>query len=132
MLLTPTYHVFDLFKVHHDAKRLNVAFTSPLYKNGDAKIQALNISASIDSAGVVHISFVNIDPSNKISFRAALPGVKWTNVTGQILTSSKLTDVNSFDKPEAVKIMPFTGAKKEGNDLVVELPAKSVVVLELK
>ncbi len=131
-LLTPTYHVFDLFKVHHDAKRLNVAFTSPMYKNGDAKIQALNISASIDSAGVVHISFVNIDPNNKISFRAAMPGVKWTNVTGQILTSAKLTDVNSFDKPENLKIQSFASAKKEGNDLVLDLPAKSVVVLELK
>ena len=51
---------------------------------------------------------------------------------GQILSSSKLTDVNSFDKPENLKIQPFTAAKKEGNELVVELPAKSVVVLELK
>jgi alpha-N-arabinofuranosidase len=103
-----------------------------LYKNGDASVPALNISASQDSTGAVHISFVNIDPNNKISFRAAMPGVKWTTVKGQILTSAKLTDINSFDKPEAVKIQPFTTAKKEGNDLVVELPAKSVVVLELK
>lgn len=132
MLLTPTYHVFDLFKVHHDAKRLNVTFTSPQYSNGDLKIPALNISASLDTTGAVHISFVNIDPTNKIIFRAAIPGVKWTSVKGQILTSAKLTDINNFDKPEAVKIMPFTTAKKEGNDLVVELPAKSVVVLELK
>jgi len=109
-----------------------VAFSSPQYKNGEAKLPALNVSASQDSTGAVHISFVNIDPNNKISFRAALPGVKWTTVSGQILTSAKLTDVNSFDKPENLKIQSFANAKKEGNELVVELPAKSVVVLELK
>jgi hypothetical protein len=31
-----------------------------------------------------------------------------------------------------VKPAVFDGAKKDGDDLVVELPAKSVVVLELK
>jgi alpha-N-arabinofuranosidase len=132
MLLTPTYHVFDMFKVHQDARRLNVNFTSPEYRNGEAKIAALNISASVDADGIVHISFVNVDPNNKISFRAAIPGVKWTTAKGQILSSAKLTDINSFDKPDAVKIQPFTGAKKDGNDLLVELPAKSIVVVELR
>src|SRR4028118_777601 len=31
MILTPTYHVFDLYKVHQDAKYLPVQFTSPNY-----------------------------------------------------------------------------------------------------
>ena len=132
ILLTPTYFVFDLYKVHMDAKKLDINFKSPDYTSEDKKIPALNISASQDSAGVTHISLVNLDPNKKITLQTALVGVNWKTVQGQILTSAKLTDVNTFENPGNIKIMPFTGAKKTGDQLEVELPAKSIVVLELK
>jgi alpha-N-arabinofuranosidase len=53
-------------------------------------------------------------------------------VTGQILTSERFTDINTFREPEKVKPVAFTGMKKQGGELVIALPAKSVVVLELK
>lgn len=132
MLLTPTYHVFDLYKAHMDAKLLPVNFKSPDYKVDDKTLPAINVSASQDSTGAVHISIVNIDPNKKITLKSGLVGISWKSVSGQILTSAQLTDINSFEKPETVKIANFKGAKKEGNDLVVEVPAKSVVMLELK
>lgn len=132
MLLTPTYHVFDMYKAHMDAKKLNISFVSPDYKMEDKKIPALNISASQDSTGAVHITLVNIDPSKTISLKTALPGINFKIVTGQILTSKKLIDINSFENPNNIHIAPFSGAKKAGEELVVELPAQSVVVLELK
>ncbi|MEO6722679.1 MAG: alpha-L-arabinofuranosidase C-terminal domain-containing protein [Ferruginibacter sp.] len=132
MLLTPTYHVFDLYKVHQDAKLLHVNFNSPDYTMDDKKIPAINVTASQDASGAVHISLVNLDPNKKISIRTTLAGINWKSVQGQILTSKKLTDVNSFENPNTVKIVPFNGAKKEGDLLVVDLPAQSVVMLELK
>jgi alpha-N-arabinofuranosidase len=53
-------------------------------------------------------------------------------VQGQILTSAKFTDINTFDQPNKVHSTAFTGAKKSGNELVVEMPPASIVVLELK
>jgi alpha-N-arabinofuranosidase len=132
MLLTPTYHVFDLYKVHQDAKLLPVQFTSPDYTMGDEKIPAVNASASRDSAGAVHITLVNLDPAKKITVRTSLNDISWKNVSGQILTSAKLTDINTFENPDKVHIVKFNGAKKEGNNLAVELPAQSIVMLELK
>jgi alpha-N-arabinofuranosidase len=132
MLLTPTYHVFDLYKVHQDAKLLQVQFFSPDYSFGKAKLPAVNASASRDSTGAVHISLVNIDPSRKIVVRTKLPGISWKTVEGQVLTSPKFTDINSFDQPGKVRLTSFSGAKRQGDELVVELPALSVVVLELK
>lgn len=131
MLLTPTYYVFDLYKIHQDAKFIPVQFESPDYSVGDQKIPALNISASKDSLGAIHISLVNLDPSKNLTIKAALDD-NWKTVTGQILTSKNLTDINTFDKPVNVKSTMFNKAKKEGNNLIVELPAQSVVVLELK
>ena len=132
MLLTPTYHAFDLFKAHMDAKMLPVNFNSPDYVVNGKKIPAINMSASQDSSGAIHITIVNLDPNKKISLKSNLVGVKWKTASGQVLTSKKLTDYNSFENKEVVKISPFTGAKKDGENLVVELPAQSIVLLELK
>jgi alpha-N-arabinofuranosidase len=132
MLLTPTYHVFDLYKVHQDARYLPIKLNTPDYENGGDKLPAINASASIDSNKVIHISLVNIDANKSINIRTSLKGLKWNSVSGQILTSAKLTDVNTFADPNKLKIVGFTGASKQGDDLVADLPAHSVVVLTLK
>jgi alpha-N-arabinofuranosidase len=132
MLLTPTYHVFDLYKVHQDAHSLVLKLNSPDYVYGGEKIPAVNASASRDSLGSVHISLVNIDPSKKVTVRIGLQGLPSKNVQGQLLTSGKYTDINTFSQPDKVHLTTFSGAKKDGSDLVVEMPAKSIVVLELK
>ena len=75
---------------------------------------------------------VNIDPLKSISLRTVLPGIKFKTVTGQILTSKKVTDINTFENPGNIKITAFNGAKKSGEELVLDLPAQSVVTLELK
>jgi alpha-N-arabinofuranosidase len=121
-----------MYKVHHDAKMLPVKFTSPDYVLGDQRLSALNVSASMDSTGVVHISLVNIDPNNTVTLSTTLNQIKWSTVTGDVLTSAKITDINTFDKPETVKIAKFTGTKKTGDLLNVVLPAKSVVLLTIK
>lgn len=132
MLLTPTYHVFDLYKVHQDAKYLSVKFTGPDYALGDQKIPALNVSASRDAKGAIHITMVNLDPSRNLQLRSTLGNVQWQSVQGSIVTSAKVTDINTFEKPDKIHVQPFLGASKQGGDLLVELPAKSVVMLELR
>jgi alpha-N-arabinofuranosidase len=132
LLLTPTYHVFDLYKVHQDAKLLPLTFTSPDYTMGDQKIPALNASASRDSLGAIHITLVNLDPNKKMSLQTSLNGLQWSTVYGQVVTSAKITDINTFENPNKIHVEKFAGASKQGNNLLVDLPAQSVVMLELK
>ena len=132
MVLTPTYHVFDLYKVHQDAKYLPVQFTSLDYIMGDQRIPALNVSASRDTTGAIHITMVNLDPNKNLQLKSTLGNVQWKNVNGSVVTSAKVTDINTFEKPNNIHVQPFSGARKQGNDLLVELPPKSVVALELK
>jgi alpha-N-arabinofuranosidase len=75
---------------------------------------------------------VNIDPLKTIAVRTSFEGSSWKNVTGNILTSDKFNDVNTFENPDKIKVATFSGAKKDKDELVVSLPPKSVVVLELK
>jgi alpha-N-arabinofuranosidase len=107
-------------------------FTSPQYTVEGQSVSAINASASIDSTGVVHITLVNVDPTKKINVNTALSGLKWSKVTGRILSSGKFNDYNSFDNPNKIIVKPFTGAKKSGSQLNVELPPLSVVELEIK
>jgi alpha-L-arabinofuranosidase len=132
MLLTPTYHIFDMYKVHQDARYLPMQLTAPDYVVDGKKIPAVNVSASQDASGKIHISLVNLDLHNNITISTSLKDIKWKTVTGQILTSANITDINTFDQPNKLQLATFNGAKKDGYNLVVVLPAKSVVTLELE
>jgi len=132
MLLTPTYYVFDLYKVHQDARLLPLKITSPWYRKDSIKVKAVNASASVDTAGTIHISLVNLDPNQSITITAALPGSKKGRIDGQILTSAKFTDINTFDEPLKIKLVAFTAATIKENKLKAELPPMSVVMLTIK
>jgi alpha-L-arabinofuranosidase len=132
MVLTPTYYVFDLYKVHQDAKLLPLKIVSPNYVFNMESIPAVNVSASIDNNNTVHITLVNLDPTNRIPVTISIADLKLNSVSGQILTSEKFNDVNTFQKPDNVTPKQFTAAKKNGENIVVEMPAKSIVMLELK
>nr|WP_294944372.1 alpha-L-arabinofuranosidase C-terminal domain-containing protein [uncultured Mucilaginibacter sp.] len=131
MILTPTYHIFDMYQVHQDAKYLNIKLNSPDYEVDGNKIPAVNVSASRDASGKIHISLVNLDLHNTINISTSLKDINWSTVKGTVLTSANITDVNTFEQPNKLQLQKFTGAKKDGDKLVVALPAKSVVTLEL-
>lgn len=131
MILTPTYHVLEMYNVHQDATLLPLELKTTDYTFGSDKLPAISASASKDKNGVVHISLVNIDPKKAQDITITLDG-KATGVTGRILASSSMTDHNTFENPEKVKPVAFKGAQLKGSNLQVKLPACSVVVLELK
>ena len=131
MTVTPTYHVFEMFKVHQDATSLPVDLQTPAYAFGGDSIPAVSASASRDAAGQVHLSLVNADPHRATRLACAL-GRAAGSVTGRILTAETMQAHNTFDQPEAVKPAPFTAFTAAGGSLTVDLPAKSVVVLEIR
>jgi alpha-N-arabinofuranosidase len=132
MILTPTYHVMEMYNVHQDAKLLPIEVKSNDYVFGNEKLQAVSASASVDASGVAHFSLVNIDSKNQQSVSIQLSGSKYKTITGRILTSSKLQDHNTFETPDKIKPVEFKNAKLKGDELTVQLPPFSVVVLELK
>ena len=132
MLLTPTYYIFDMYKVHQDAKYLPMQLTSPDYVFDGIKVPAINGSASQDASGKVHISLVNLDLHHDISITTGIKDMQWKTVSGQIVTSPNITDIDTFQQPDKVKPVVFTGVKREGNNLMVLIPAKSAVMLELQ
>jgi alpha-N-arabinofuranosidase len=132
MLLTPTYHVMEMYNIHQDAVLLPVTVATNDFVFGSEKLPAVSVSASRDSAGRMHVSLVNIDAKKTQDVSVNLGGLKAKTVTGRILASSKISDHNTFAKPDAVKPAVFSGASLKGSSLSVKLPPFSVVVLEVK
>jgi len=132
MLLTPTYHVMEMYTVHHEATMIPMELKSGDYVFGTDKLQAISASASRDAQGLVHISLVNIDASKVQEVTIDVRGAKFSSVTGRVLTSDKIQDYNTFDQPSKIKPVTFKDASISGNTLKVKLPPHSVVVLEAK
>jgi alpha-N-arabinofuranosidase len=132
MILTPTYHVMEMYKVHHDALLAPVQVVSEDFLLGGRKIQAVSVSASIDESDKMHISLTNIDNKNDQEVEISLKGYKPKKVTGRILTSVKIQDHNTFEDPSKVVPKSFNKTTFSDNNLIVDMPCNSVVVLELE
>jgi alpha-N-arabinofuranosidase len=132
IILTPTYHVMEMYNVHQNAKLIPLTVQGNDYVLGADKLPAISASASRDSLGKTHITLTNIDAGRGQDISINIPGAHFTSVSGRLLASSKLQDYNSFDQPEKIKPVVFRGASLKGGALAVKIPPVSVVVLELQ
>ncbi|HEY0945665.1 MAG TPA: alpha-N-arabinofuranosidase [Opitutaceae bacterium] len=133
MLRTPTYWVFEMFKVHQGGTVLPVELQTPDYAHGDGKIPAVSASATKHAtSGAVHLSLVNTNPNQPATVTCSLSGLSAKSVSGRVLTADAMNAHNTFEKPDAVQPAAFKGATLAGDKLTIALPAKSVVVLELR
>ncbi len=132
MILTPTYYVFEMYKVHQDATLLPIEVRGPDYVFGSQKIPALSVSASRNAAGAIHISLCNLDPNRPADVLVELRGAKPAKIRGRVLTSQSMTAHNTFEKPDEVKPASFDAFTLNDHAITATLPAKSVVVFEAK
>ena len=132
MVLTPTYHVYEMYKVHHDATLLPLRLNCGTYSMDGSELPSVSVSASKDSKGLVHVSLANIEPDRAVEMLIDLRGGDYSEVTGRILTAPELTAHNDFEDTSRVEPETFTGAKIKKNILSLTLPAKAIVVLEIR
>jgi alpha-N-arabinofuranosidase len=132
MILTPTYHVFEFYTVHHDATLLPISLEGGRYEHDGEAIPAVSASASRDQDGKIHLTLANLDPNEGRTITTQLRGADVSQVTGRILTASAMNAHNTFAEPEAVRPASFDGARFASGTLTVELPPKSIVVLEIE
>ena len=146
MVLTPTYHVFEMYKPFQEATFLPITVNSnyklvrhEMNKEMDAKdkdgyrvLPLVSASAAKTAKGSIVVSLTNVELTNAQEVSIDLKGFTGKNVNGRILTSDKVSDYNDFDHPNRVQPTAFNGAKLKNGKLTVKIPAKSIVVLELQ
>src|SRR5499427_9005335 len=62
MVLTPTYHVFDMYVPFQGSTSLLSTVSTPEYSNGEFRLPAVHASAARGADGKLYLALVNVDP----------------------------------------------------------------------
>lgn len=131
MVLTPTYFVFKMYAVHQDATSIPLNLTCENYEYDGKLIPAINASASTKD-GVLSITLCNLNPNKAVSVDCSVTGQEFASTSGQIVTGKNMGDYNDFGKAETVSLKSFDVKKPKDGKLTIDLPSKSVVLVQLK
>lgn len=129
MLLTPTYHVFNLYKHHQEGELLD-SYVETEEIGTEDKVPNLQESVSMDQDGRIHITINNLSVSEAYEVEPVLAQASVKEVKGTILTGG-MRDYNTFEEPERVQPKEFTDYSLQDGRLTFQLPACSVLHLEI-
>ena len=125
MILTPTYHVYDLFKDHMDARHVESYAETEDLKDGEYEIPSLSVSSS-EKDGKLCITVVNTNPEKETEIDIIVGGTKVSSAVAKTVAGD-ITAHNTFDKPENVVIKEIGAEVVDGGaGIKVKLPASSV------
>jgi alpha-N-arabinofuranosidase len=133
LVLTPTYHVFEMNKGHQDATSLDVHLSAPGAGRtvGTQQLQTLSMTAST-KGGTALISLTNLEAEDARSVEIDLRGGGFELGEARILTAPRLQEHNTSEQSDAVSPVGFDGVRRDGSRLLVELPAHSFVTIGLQ
>jgi alpha-N-arabinofuranosidase len=134
MVLTPTYHVFEMYKEHQNAQNIPLFFVSPKYVYNEQVLDAISCTLSKGQNGKYHLTISNIDAKNAQSVELPLAALKLKgNISNaRVLTCKSFGDHNTFENPNAVKPVEFKGASAKQGVVKLQLPQLSIVSIDLE
>lgn len=131
MILTPTYHVMEMYKTHQEGIKIFNDIKTGYYEQDGKKIPKVSVSVSKDSLNRITISLTNADPkkSEEVSINLLKEAKEYY---ARILQASTINSHNTFDKPNEVAPKSFKAVTLKGKELKTTLPPASVVVIQLQ
>jgi alpha-N-arabinofuranosidase len=124
LLLTPTYHVFDMYQPFMGAVPYPATVSGPDYVQGDDHLPMADVAAARTKEGKLVLSIVNTDPHHAVQVVTNLTG----SAHGRILTAFAMDAHNSFENPNMVHPLAFQSSTQDGK-MSFDMPAKSVAVV---
>jgi alpha-N-arabinofuranosidase len=132
MILTPTYHVFEMYRPFQNATALPADVATPAYQLGTASVPMVHASAARDASGGIALALVNLDPHRSASVTVKIAGAQARAVSGRVLTGPAMDAENTFAAPDVVEPVTIQGIRVDHGGIAVVLPAKSVTVLRMQ
>jgi alpha-N-arabinofuranosidase len=130
MIVTPTYHVYDLYQDHKDGRALRVEVESPSASfalgNERRSMPVLTASASIKN-NTLTVSLTNAHATLPQEVELRFRGTDLSDVSATLLTHDDLLAHNTFDDPAIVKPAPADDVMRHG---LVRLPPASVCTVK--
>ncbi|MHA1508000.1 MAG: alpha-L-arabinofuranosidase C-terminal domain-containing protein, partial [Promethearchaeota archaeon] len=135
MLLTPTYHIFNMYKHHQDNKLLPLNIISNDVIHEKFKLPAINGSASINKENNICLSLTNLNLEENYEIECNFLGsrINKNEINATILTSESLNAHNSFESPDNIRPenYPIDKFKISDNRISFEIPSRSVLFIIL-
>lgn len=126
VVLTPTYHVFDLYKNHQDAREIDCHVDTDAVGLGEWQLPRVSASAS-EKEGRVTLTLANL--SADAPAPVALRGLEAKAAQGRLLTG-RMDEYNDFDaSPLAVK--PLENLQLAPDGFALTLPPCAVAEITL-
>ena len=131
MILTPSYHVFEMYAAHQDATLVPVDVQSERYALAGYDVPAISVSASVAANGKLHITLSNANPNKDIPVNLFIRGMKAQHLSARVLQGDAMNAHNTFEQPNRVTPQPFNGVKPSADGLEIVMPKMSVVAVEV-
>ncbi|WP_019639814.1 alpha-N-arabinofuranosidase [Paenibacillus fonticola] len=125
MVLTPTYHVFDLYKGHQNATLIETYIEADDLTIHGAQLPHLHVSASEREDGCIHLTIVNLSANEAVDLHSYVKEKNVTKAHIRYLTGA-ITDHNTFEHPEQVTIQSVEAIDIHHNELQLTIPCCSV------
>lgn len=135
MVLTPTWHVFHMYKGHQGATLLgtSAAYSSAGLYEKDITVPGLSVSASEKTDDATQkprylVTAVNTDASSskKVDISFANLGASIAAASGTVITGDCMNTINTFDDPERVTEKTLSVTVKDADTVSITMPAHSV------
>jgi alpha-L-arabinofuranosidase len=133
LVLTPTYHAYEMLKGHQGATLLASRATSTDLADTEGRAyEALSLSASRSADGkTLTLSVVNLSLDEDCAIEILLRGLESIgSATARLLTAESPTTVNDFDDRERVTPQPVPVSAALPS-FTHAFPAKSLTVIEI-
>jgi alpha-N-arabinofuranosidase len=127
MILTPTYHVFNMYKNHQEATLVESYIdTKNIGVEEENQVPNLHESVSIDAEGRINITINNLSVSEAYDIEGILVDKEVKDVKATILTN-EMGAYNTFDAPETVKPVEFKDFKITDKGIDFKIPKCSII-----
>ena len=133
-LRTPTFHVFEMYKAHHDATSVRAEVQAPniAFEAAGAKQDIFRVAGSASRSGNnVTLTLVHSHASEPAQVSIALRGASAASVRQTTLTHNELNAHNTFEKPD--EVTPRTSSTRfQGPAFECTLPPASITRLDIR
>lgn len=129
MLLTPTYHVFRMFRDHQGARQLESYAETRLLGQGEDTVPDLQVSASEGPDGTLLVTAVNLSDTDACPAQVLLSGCKAKDVSAETLTGAPAAH-NTFAAPDTVHPVALE-ARLTDDGFAAQLPPCSVTAFRV-
>lgn len=130
IVLTPTYHVFDLYKGHQDATLIESHVQQNMTGSDEAQVPILHASASQNMAGEVHITVANLSVTEPQELSCLVTGKEVMTPIVRMI-SGDMNAHNTFGVPPSISVQAGNVTSIAGDRFVLQVPACSVLEIVL-